>query len=119
MRAWTENVRAYLYAPIEHAGRIVEFTLNEKEYSVRFVSYEMINEKESSKVKKKDLVLEILRNSETALTVEEILEKLNEKYNVYRIETKRDFYNATSSLTRAVLKPLRKDGLRGRKIDGK
>ena len=115
----SKNVRAYLYAPIEYAGRIVEFTLNGKEYSARFVSYEMIKEKESSKVKKKDLVLEILRNSETALTVEEILERLNEKYNVYRIETKRDFYNATSSLTRAVLKPLRKDGLRGRKIDGK
>lgn len=115
----SKNVRAYLYAPIEYAGRIVEFTLNGKEYSVRFVSYEMIKEKEGNKVKKKDLVLEILRNSETALTVEEILERLNEKYNVYRIETKRDFYNATSSLTRAVLKPLRKDGLRGIKVDGK
>ena len=115
----SKNVRVYLYASVEYAGRRVEFMLNGKSYSVEFVSYEMIKKKESCKIKKKDLVLEILRNSETALTVDEILERLNERYSVYKIESKRDFYNATSSLTRAVLKPLRKDGLKGRKIDGK
>jgi len=115
----SKNVRAYLYAPVEYAGKTIEFTLNGKSYSVKFVSYEIVKDKESEKIRKKDLVLEILRNSERALTVDEILERLNEKYRVYRIESKRDFYNATSSLTRAVLKPLRKDGLKGRKIDGK
>ena len=50
----SKNVKAYLYAPIEYAGRILEFTLNEKEYLAKFVSYEMIKEKESSKVKRKE-----------------------------------------------------------------
>ncbi len=32
-----KNVKAYFYAPIEYAGRIVDFTFNGKEYSVKFV----------------------------------------------------------------------------------
>jgi len=111
----TANV--YLYAPIELAGRFVEFKLNEQYFSVKFVKYREISREETKT--KKEIVLEVLKSSEKAMTVDEILEEINRKYNAYEITNKREFYNATSSLLRAVLKPLRKEGLRGIKVDGK
>lgn len=111
----TITTNVYLYAPIEYAGKFANFKLNGHYITPKFVSYEMVKDCKDERTKK-EMVLEILPSSERALTVNEILEKINEKYDAYDVSTKRKFYNATSSLTRAVLKPLRKKGLRGRKI---
>ena len=111
----TANV--YFYAPIELAGRTVEFELENQYFSVKFIRYGEISREETKT--KKEMVLEVLKSSEKAMTVDEILEEINRKYNAYKITNKKDFYNATSSLLRAVLKPLRKEGLRGIKVDGK
>ena len=112
----TANV--YFYAPIELAGRIVEFEIDGQYFAVKLVKYEDFKEKTKARTKK-DMVLEVLKSSEKAMTVDEILEEINRRYNAYEITSKKDFYNATSSLLRAVLKPLRKEGLRGIKVDGK
>ena len=111
----SRTVNVYFYAPPELAGKTVSFHANGKEISARFISHA---ERRKDRPKK-EMVLEVLRSSERAMTVNEILEEINRRYGAYRIETKRDFYNATSSITRAVLKPLRKEGLRGLKVDGK
>ena len=108
----TTNV--YFYALIELAGRIVEFEIDGQYFAVKLIKYEDFKEKTKARTKK-DMVLEVLKNSEKAMTVDEI----NRKYSAYEITSKKDFYNATSSLLRAVLKPLRKEGLRGIEVDGK
>ena len=111
----SRTVNVYFYAPAELAGKTISFHANGKEISARFISHE----ERKKDMPKKEMVLEVLRSSERAMTVNEILEEINRRYGAYRIETKQDFYNATSSITRAVLKPLRKIGLRGLKVDGK
>ena len=111
----SRTVNVYFYAPAELAGKTISFHANGKEISARFISHA---ERKKDKPKK-EMVLEVLRSSDRAMTANEILEEINRRYGAYRIETKRDFYNATSSITRAVLKPLRKNGLRGLKVDGK
>ncbi len=100
------NMKAYFYAPIEYAGRIVEFTFNGKEYSAKFVSCEMIKNEAGERVKKKDLVLEILKSSDTALTVDEILERINEKCRVYLSEELKNYCIECSHLV-LTLKQLR------------
>jgi hypothetical protein len=107
----TTNV--YFYAPIEWAGKHATFSLNGAKIMQRFVSCEMVDRRRV--MTKKEMVFEVLKNSERALTVNEILDAINEKYNAYDVSTKRKYYNATSSLTRAVLKRLRKEGIRGTK----
>jgi hypothetical protein len=111
-RLITTNV--YFYAPIDYAGRHVYFKWNDKEISQKFLSCDMVGEKGKLK---KDMVLEVLEDSDRALTVREILERINEKYNAYEIKNERDFYNATTSITNGVLKRLRRRGVRGYKLD--
>lgn len=111
----SKTVNVYFYAPAECAGKTLSFQVYGNAVSVRFIGYtERVKERP-----KKEMVLEVLRNSERAMTAGEIVEEICRRYDAYKIDTRRDFYNATSSLTRAVLKPLRKDGLRGFKLDGK
>lgn len=115
-RKITSNV--YFYAPIDFAGKELVFAINGKEITQKFVSFEMIKDKARA-LTKKDMALDFIRNSERALTVNEILDFIQKEYKAYKIDGKRDFYNATSSLTRAVLKKLRKEGLKGRKLDNR
>ncbi len=111
----SKTVNVYFYAPTECAGKTLSFQVYGNAVSVRFIGYaERVKERP-----KKEMVLEVLKNSERAMTAGEIVEEICRRYNAYKIETRRDFYNAVSSITRAVLKPLRKDGLRGFKLDGK
>lgn len=111
----TTNV--YFYAPIHYSGNFARFYIDEAEFSEKFISHDMLNgEKE---ITKKKMVLEVLKKSERALTTNEVLEKINKKYNAYDVSDKRKFYNATTSLLKAVLKPLRRYGLRGLKVDKK
>jgi hypothetical protein len=111
----SRTVNVYFYAPADCAGKTLSFQMNGNAISVRFISYaERVKEKP-----KKEMILEVLKNSERAMTAGEIVEEICRRYNAYKIETRRDFYNAVSSITRAVLKPLRKEGLRGLKLDGK
>ena len=77
----------------------MKFLFNGKEISARFIRHEeRVRERP-----KKEMVLEVLKNAERAMTVNEILEEINRKYRAYRIESRRDFYNATTSLTKACL----------------
>ena len=111
----SKTVNVYFYAPPECAGKTLEFEVNGNIVSARFINYE-------GKVKgkpKKEMVLEVLLNSERAMTTGEIVEEICRRHSAYRIESRKDFYNAVSSISRAVLKPLRKQGLRGFKLDGK
>ncbi len=111
----TKTVNVYFYAPADCAGKTLSFQVYGNAVSVRFIGYaERIKERP-----KKEMVLEVLRTSERAMTAGEIVEEICRRYGAYKIETRRDFYNAVSSITRAVLKPLRKEGLRGFKLDGK
>ena len=103
----------YFYALADCAGKTLSFQVYGNAVSVRFIGY-------ADRVKermKKEMVLDVLRSSERAMTAGEIVEEICRRYDAYRIEMRRDFYNAVSSITRAVLKPLRKEGLRGFKLD--
>ncbi|MET1124778.1 MAG: hypothetical protein ABWW66_05900 [Archaeoglobaceae archaeon] len=53
----------------------------------------------------------MLKNAERAMTARGIVEEICRRYNAYEI--------TTTSIIHAVLKPLRKHGLRGFKLDGK
>jgi len=111
----SKTVNVYFYAPAECAGKTLSFQVYGNAVSARFIGYaERVKEKP-----KKEMVLEVLKSSERAMTAGEIVEEICRRYDAYNIETRRDFYNAVSSITRAVLKPLRKEGLRGFKLDGK
>lgn len=112
----TTNV--YFYGPMDLAGENASFPIDGQSFDVSFVSQDMLNG-EDSVITKKEMALGFLRASDRALTVNELLEKINGKYKAYEVSGKKDFYNATSSLTRAVLKPLRREGLRGLKLDNK
>jgi hypothetical protein len=46
------------------------------------------------------MVLPFLRESERALTVNELLDLINQKYDAYDISDKQKLYNATTSLTK-------------------
>jgi hypothetical protein len=109
------NVR--FYAPPEYAGETICFELNGSSYSLRFIDIRGVDSR--PRLTKKQMVVEVLRESDSALTSNEILQAINEKYDAYEIKSKKDFYNATSSLMRAVLRKLLREGLRGRKIDGR
>ena len=108
------NVR--FYAPIEYAGKKIEFEINGTSYSLKFTD---CNAEKSDEPTKKELVRRMLRESDRALTVNEIVEKLCKEYNAYDISTKQKFYNATTSITKAVLQKLMREGLRYRKCNGK
>jgi len=111
----SKTVNVYFYAPADCAGRTLSFQVYGNAVSVRFIGYaERVKERP-----KKEMVLEVLKSSERAMTAGEIVEEICRRYDAYKIETRRDFYNAVSSITRAVLKPLRKEGLRGFKLDGR
>jgi hypothetical protein len=112
----TSNV--YFFAPVDLAGKELTFAINGKEITQKFVSYDAVKGNSKSK-SKKEMILDFIKNSDRALTVNEILDFIQKEYKAYKIESKRDFYNATSSLTRAVLKKLRKEGLKGRKLDNR
>lgn len=105
----TTNV--YFYGPPDYAGKHAYFEVDSQEVHEKFVTVDMLGA--SKKMTKKEMVQPILKESKTALTVNEILEIINEKYNAYDVSTKQKLYNATSSLTKSVLKPLRKEGLKG------
>jgi hypothetical protein len=109
------NVR--FYAPPDYAGKTLSFELNGSSYSLKFVDIKGVDSK--PKLTKKQMVVEVLRESDSALTSNEILQAINERYGAYEIKSKKDFYNATSSLMRAVLRKLLREGLHGRKIDGR
>ncbi len=111
----SKTVNAYFYAPPELAGKTVSFTFNGQKVETRFITYK----ERKVEMTKKEMVLEVLRESETAMTAGMILEEINKRYNAYKIESRKDFYNAVTSLLRAVLKRLRKEGLRGIKVDGR
>lgn len=111
----TTNV--YFYAPIDHAGKYRWFKLGSQEIYEGFVSADMLNG--DKKLTKKEMALPFLKESETALTVNELLERINEKHDAYDISDKQKLYNATTSLTKSVLKPLRKEGLKAVKQDNK
>ncbi|NOZ59965.1 MAG: ATP-dependent DNA ligase [Euryarchaeota archaeon] len=115
MKQTTANVR--FYAPIECAGKRISFELNGESYELDFIDCRM--EGEPKTPTKKEMVLEVLKACDRALTVREILERINEKHGAYDVSTKQKFYNATTSLTKGVLKKLMRNGLRARKIDGR
>jgi ATP-dependent DNA ligase len=115
MKETTAIVR--FFAPIECAGRRLSFELNGVSYELDFVDCRM--ESRPLTPTKKEMVMEVLKASGRALTVNEILERINEKYGAYDVSSKRRFYNATTSLTRGVLKRLMRHGLRARKYDGR
>jgi len=111
----SKTVNVYFYAPADCARKTLSFQVYGNAVSVRFIGYaERVKERP-----KKDMVLEVLKSSERAMTAGEIIEEICRRYGAYKIETRRDFYNAVSSITRAVLKPLRKEDLRGFKLDGR
>lgn len=111
----TTNV--HFYAPPEFANQLLRFRLNGQEIEQKFITRDMVNRVPGKS--KKEMVLEFLRTSDRALTTNELLDLINQKYNAYDVSTKRKYYNATTSILRAVLKPLRKDGLKGRKLDNR
>ncbi|MDI3502725.1 MAG: hypothetical protein PWR13_282 [Archaeoglobi archaeon] len=103
-----ETANVYFYAPADCAGKVLSFKVDGNHVSARFIRYgERVKERP-----KKEMVLEVLRNAERAMAAGEIVEEICRRYNAYRIESRQDYYNAISSITRAVLKPLRKEGLR-------
>jgi ATP-dependent DNA ligase len=112
----TTNVK--FYAPPEYAGRRISFTLNGTGYSLDFIDYKAYKALDKEPTKK-ELVREILMKGERALTANEVLERLNEEHNLYDVSTKQRFYNATTSLTKAVLRKLMREGLRARMYDGR
>ena len=111
----TANV--YFYGPQVYAGKYAYFKVGSQEVHERFVTVSMLNGEK--KLGKKEMTLPFLRESEMALTVNELLEMINEKYSAYDVSSKQKLYNATTSLTKGVLKPLRKEGLRAVKQDHK
>lgn len=111
----TSNV--YFYAPTDHAGKYRWFELGSQEIYEKFVTADMQNG--DKKPTKREMALPILKESETALTVNELLGMINEKYDAYDVSDKQKLYNATTSFTKAVLKPLRKEGLKAVKQDHK
>lgn len=111
----TVTTNVYFYGPVEYAGKYARFKLNGSELTLRFVTCDMA--KPNGDKTKKEMVLEVLNASDRALTVNEILERINEKYDAYDVSDKKKFYNATTSLTKAVLKPLRKEGLQGEQLN--
>jgi ATP-dependent DNA ligase len=105
------------FAPLEYAGKRLSFELDGASYELDFIDSTM--EAEPTRQTKKEMVQEVLKASGRALTVSEILERINEKYDAYDVSTKQGFYNATTSLTKGVLKKLMRHGLRARKYDGR
>jgi hypothetical protein len=109
------NVR--FYAPPECAGKTLSFEVNGESYEFYFVRYGMLEERPS--MTKKEMVVSLLKRSDRALTTNEILEGIVKEYNAYELRSKKDFYNAASSLNLAVLRKLLREGLHGRKYNGR
>ncbi|NOZ76694.1 MAG: hypothetical protein GXO65_03265, partial [Euryarchaeota archaeon] len=105
----TTNV--YFYAPAEYAGRYAFFEHGSQEIHEKFVTFDMDNG--GKRLTKKEMVLPILKESDIALTTMDILKLINQKYDAYDVSDKQKLYTAASSLTRGVMKPLRKEGLKG------
>lgn len=64
-------MRVYFYAQADCAGKVLGFELNGNHVSVKFIRYgERVKEKT-----KKEMVLEVLRSAERAMTAGEIVEK--------------------------------------------
>jgi hypothetical protein len=68
----SKTVNVYFYAPADCVGKTLSFQVNENAVSVRFISYaERVKEKP-----KKKMILEVLKNSERAMTAGEIVEEI-------------------------------------------
>ncbi|WP_148212092.1 hypothetical protein [Ferroglobus placidus] len=111
----SRTVNVYFYAPADCAGQVLSFEVGGNHVSAKFIRYE----ERVKETPKKEMVLEVLKNAERAMTAGEIVEEICKRYDAYKIDSRQDYYNAISSITHAVLKPLRKHGLRGFKLDGK
>lgn len=123
----------YFYAPLSTAGNWANFEYNGQGHSVQLVTPATETDPETPKVVKKPLVAQLLQETERALTTSEVLDRLAERHGLHHdiverrklhmasggkvpekewVEAKRAYYNATSSILRAVLKPLLRSGLR-------
>jgi ATP-dependent DNA ligase len=115
-RKTSSHVR--FFAPIEMAGKTLSFTLNGSEYTLRFIDKSTAGPGGGA-LTKKQMAFEVLRESERGLTADEILHKINEKYDAYPISDERTLHNARTSLVNGVLKRHLARGLQGRKVRGK
>lgn len=109
------NVR--FYAPPGCAGKTLSFELNGEDCELCFVKHGMMEERPT--MTKKEMVVRLLRGSDRALTTNEVLDGIIEEYDAYDIKSRKDYYNSTSSLNQAVLRKLLREGLHGRKHDGR
>jgi|Deesub1362A_J573_1020465.scaffolds.fasta_scaffold01990_10 hypothetical protein len=66
----TTTVNVYFYAPSEYAGKTLSFSTSGNRLSLKFIRHE----ERKKERPKKEMVLEVLKGSNTAMPVSEILE---------------------------------------------